>query len=91
MSEPRLWGGAILGIHLTESDQYAMAKAELSPGDRLALRYVEYGIASDPDRRDDYRVETPDGWVIDQTCDVLTVMYRRTSATEGLLGFVLRA
>jgi len=65
-------------------------RENLSPGDKIALRYVEFAIGAWPDDRNENRRETADGWVLDETCSALTVGYRRISETEGELGFVFR-
>ena len=73
------------------SELYTLAKQELTTAERLALRYVEAGIALYPDWRDpDVRRETADGWVLDETDSGLTVVYRQTGPHDGIYGFVFR-
>lgn len=72
------------------TQEYLEAKDRLPPGDRLALRYVEYSIAADPDNLHEHRRAIRGGWVVDESCSALLVVYRRTSETEGVLGFVFR-
>lgn len=74
----------------TQSELYSLAKAGLTPGERIALRYVEIGIELDPGGRDQHRRETADGWILDESAQGLTVVYRQTGPHSGVFGFVFR-
>ncbi len=61
---------------LVPTDRYLLAKEGLSANARVALQYVEQGVADDPDHRF-RRHERADEAVIDWSAEGLLVAYRR--------------
>ena len=64
---------------LVPTDAYLLAREGLSPNARVALQYVEQGVADDPDHRF-RRHERADGAVVDWSAEGLLVAFRRVGA-----------
>lgn len=64
---------------LVPTDRYLLARESLNANARIALQYIEQGIAEDPDHRSRRR-DRADSAVIDWNAEGLLVAFRRVDA-----------